>query len=361
MSYDYEEDFHSKDRKQYRKQRRLSQISDRSKFKKTDQVKREAVEIDPSWIQGKVTSISGEGAWVKIQQEVKLASLKGLLKKEKMEAKNIIAVGDIVWLTPEYAIAYIEPRYSFLARTDISGKKEQLIAVNVDQAIIAISVVNPPLKPALVDRYLIAAEKGNIHPIIVINKIDLLESASEEEKQLYREFLSVYEKLGFPILSISTTKMIGLEALRALLQNKTSVFSGQSGVGKSSLLNVVFGLQLKTGELAHKTSKGTHTTTTAELIPLPNGGYCVDTPGIRSFGVWKLQKEEILGHFIDFAHLGCKYSSCLHINEPECAVLKALQEGTLALLRYESYRSLMDEALGGKDNRAKRKEKDEFD
>lgn len=359
--HDYEEEFHAKDdRKQWRKERKHAQSSDRSKFKKTDQVKKEAEPIDPTLKRGRVVAISGEGSWVDCEGKRYLCSLKGLLKKERMQAKNILAVGDFVRFSEEGAISHIEERYSFLARTDISGKKEQLIAVNVDQAIISISVVHPPLKPALVDRYLIAAEKGNIHPVIVVNKVDLLEEAPEENER-YREFVTAYEKLGFPILSISTTERIGLDALRALLKGKTSVFSGQSGVGKSSLINACYGLNIKIGELMHKTAKGTHTTTTAELIALPDGGYCVDTPGIRSFGIWKLHKEEMTAHFSDLTGFNCKYPDCNHVSEPNCGVLAALKEGRISTLRYESYRTLLDEAIGGSDNRAKRKENDESD
>ncbi|MBU6383183.1 MAG: ribosome small subunit-dependent GTPase A [Verrucomicrobia bacterium] len=353
--FDYEEQFHGRDRKKWRKERRQAQATDRSKFKKTDREEKASVDIDPSWRQGRVVAITGEGIWVDREGKRILATLKGLFKKEKMEAKNLIAVGDLVYLTDDDSIVHIAERTSFLARTDISGRKEQLIAVNIDQAIIAVSVVQPPLKPALVDRYLIAAEKGNICPIIVINKIDLLDAGPLSEKERYLDFLSVYEKLGVPILSISTTTHTGLDALRALLKNKTSVFSGQSGVGKSSLINAAYGLNLKIGEMAQKTAKGSHTTTTAELIALPDGGYCVDTPGVRSFGIWKLTKDEVIHHFHDFAGLGCKYPDCLHINEPECAVLRALEEQKLAPLRYESYCSLIDEATGGLDNWTKRK------
>jgi ribosome biogenesis GTPase len=359
--YEYEEHFHAKDRKQHKKERKHAQLTDRSKFKKTDQEKKEIVEIDPNWRRGRVVAITGDGIWIDAEGTRMLGSLKGILKKERKEAKNVIAVGDFVHFTKEHSIAHIEERYSFLARTDISGRKEQLIAVNVDQAIIAVSVINPPLKAALVDRYLIAAEKGNIHPIIVINKIDLLKEASEEEKHRYQEFLVDYEKLGFPILSISATESIGLEALKSILKNKVTVFSGQSGVGKSSLINKAFGLNLKIGDLAHKTSKGTHTTTVAELLPLPGGGYCVDTPGVRSFGIWKLQKEEVIGHFYDLRGLGCKYPDCAHINEPDCGVLNSLAKGGISQLRYESYRTLLSEATGGSDNWAKRKENNEFD
>ncbi len=357
--YDYEEEFHARDKKKWRKERKQAQLNDRSKFKKTDQVKKEPESIDLSLKRGRVVAISGEGVWVEEEGNRFLCSVKGLLKKEKKQAKNIVAVGDFVRYSEEKAIAHIEERTSFLARTDISGKKEQLIAVNVDQAIISVSVVNPPLKPALVDRYIIAAEKGNIHPVIVVNKIDLLEGNSEEER--YREFIAAYEKLGFPILSVSTTQGTGIEALRSLLKGKTSVFSGQSGVGKSSLLNACYGWDLRTGGLAQKTAKGTHTTTTAELLSLPEGGYCVDTPGVRSFGIWQLQKEEVVAHFQDLVLKPCKYPDCQHAQEPGCSVLQALKEGYIPLIRYESYLTLLDEATGGLDNRAKRKENDEFD
>ncbi len=359
--FDYEEEFHGRDRKAFRKERKQAQSLDRSKFKKSDREEREKVEIDPNWTKGRVVAISGEGYWVDANGSRFLASLRGLLKKERMEAKNLIAVGDFVWFTPDHSIAHIEERYSFLARTDITGRKEQLIAVNIDQAIITVSVVNPPLKPALVDRYLIAAEKGNIHPILLINKIDLLQGATQKEIDLYRNFLAAYEPIGIPILSVSSLQETGFEALRSLLKDKTSVISGQSGVGKSSLINAAFGLSLKTGDLAQKTAKGSHTTTTAELLPLPEGGYCVDTPGIRSFGVWKLQKEEVVGHFYEFRNLHCKYPDCNHLTEPECAVLKGLEEGRISPIRYESYRTLLDEATGGSDNWAKRKENNEFD
>ena len=359
--FDHEEEFHSRDRKASKKSRKHAQETDRSKYKKSDQVEKEAKEIDPALRRGRVISIGGEGAWVDDMGHIFLCSLKGLLKKEKIKSKNLIAVGDWVRFSAtsekEGSIAHIEPRYSFLARTDVSGRKEQLIAVNVDQAVISISVVSPPLKPALVDRYLIAAEKGNINPLIVINKIDLLDTDPEEKKR-YLEFLAAYEPLGIPILSISSKTAVGIDALRSILKDKATVFSVQSGVGKSSLINACFGLELKIGDLAQKTFKGSHTTSSATLIPLPDGGYCVDTPGIRSFGIWDLKKEEILNHFQDLVPFAeeCRYPDCSHRTEPNCKVIQAVKEKKIASIRYESFRTLLDEAEGNDDNWAKRKQ-----
>lgn len=360
--YHEEEHFHGRDRKMYKKERRIAQETDRSKFKKTDQKtegEREPPD-DPNLRSGRVTAITGEGVWVDLDDHKLLCTLKGLMKKEKMQAKNLIAVGDLVRVIRtsknEGSIAYIEKRYSFLSRTDITGKNEQLIAVNIDQSLIVSSVVQPPLKPSLIDRYLIAAEKGNMHPVILINKIDLLQNASEFDKEFYALFLQDYERLGLPILSLSIHDGTGIDNLRAIMKNKASVFSGQSGVGKSSLLNAAFQFELPTGELAQKTFKGSHTTTTAQLLSLPDGGFCIDTPGIRSFGIWKLQKADLIQHFREFepyAH-ECRYPDCTHLSEPSCEVQKALDNNLISALRFESYQTLFEE-IEGLDRRTKRK------
>jgi ribosome biogenesis GTPase len=341
--YDAEEAFHSRDRKEGKKARRIASLTDRSKFKKTDQ-EIQKISLREDLRRGRVLSISGEGFNV----DGEICSIRGSLKKEWEREKNLLAVGDYVRLE-EGAIVQVEERKSVLSRTDISGRNRQLIATNVDQVIIVASVGSPPLKPALIDRYLIAAEKGNLTPFVVLNKIDLL-----EKKREYEEFLSSYEQLGIPILSVSATSKVGIEALKTLLTNRTSVFSGQSGVGKSSLLNVCFGLQRRVGELATHTEKGAHTTTVAELIELPGGGFVVDTPGIRSFGIWDLVRDDLARHFRDFPP--CKFLDCSHRQEPGCGVLAALKAGTLPLVRYESYQTLLEELEGGKDNRTRRKE-----
>ena len=220
--------------------------------------------------------------------------------------------------------------------------KEQLIAVNIDYALIVASISAPTLKPALIDRYLIAAERGGMHPIVVLNKIDLLERGSVEAL-VYKEALAAYKALGIPIVPVSTKTGRGLPTLRKMMKGKCSVFVGQSGVGKSSLLNELFGLKLRTGDLTDKTRKGSHTTSSAQLISLPHGGYCVDTPGVRSFALWNVPKEQISAYFSEITKYAeeCRFPDCAHREEPGCAVTKALEKGLISPLRYESYISLI--------------------
>ena len=343
MKYlDEEEFFHSRE---HRKSRKRSKT--REEPKKTG-------------ILGRVLSVTGEGVVVEVEGIELLCNLKGLMKKEKKES-SIVTVGDLVQVERETKrILHVEERHSFLGREDPFGREQQLIAANIDQVLIVTAI--PSLKPTLIDRTLIAAELGNIHPIIVINKIDLLNEVSEKECDLYHQMIEAYEPLGIPLLSVSTRTGIGLENLRSLMNQKISAFAGQSGVGKSSLLNTTFGLRLQTGDLAQKTGKGSHTTTRARLLPLPHGGFCIDTPGIRSFGIWKIRKSDVMNHFREFVPYAseCRYPDCTHLKEPLCAVQKALQEKRLSQLRFSSYQALMEELLEGVEQRQrKRRARDE--
>lgn len=357
----YEENYHSQDRKAHRKERKHAIASDRSKYKKTDQEKKEKPskgQAAEGSLRGLVTIILPEGIQVFAEGENYLCTLKGQLKHERNMQKNLIAVGDFVHIIPtnanEAQITLIEPRHSILSRADnLSRKKEQFIAVNIDQLFIMTSVVFPALKPSLIDRYIIAAKKGNLQPIILINKIDLLEDppisiASQDfeyEQELYKELLSVYTKLGIPIYPISTKTGEGIDLLKKIMSGKQSVISGQSGVGKSSLLNLLTGQDLAVGGVVEKTMKGSHTTSTTQLIPLIEGGFCIDTPGIRSFGVWDLDKNEIQHYFTEIFEESqyCKYPNCSHSIEPGCAVLSAIEVGKISLLRFASYTSLMED------------------
>jgi ribosome biogenesis GTPase len=357
-----EEEFYSKDRKASRKERKQASAKDRSKFKKSDQdqlkKRNDLVEqVEPDLLKlGRILAILPEGILLSCEEEQYLCSLKGSLKQKKNRAKNLVAVGDFVRFEEkgkeQGCIVKVEKRRSILSRADnLSRNKEQLIAVNIDQVMITASVVLPPFKPFLIDRYIIAALKGNMKPIIVINKIDLLHfppqeidlKAIEQERALYEEFLRAYQALHFQVIPISIKTGEGIEDLKDAMRGKTSVFSGQSGVGKSSLINLVTGTSLATGSIVQRTRKGSHTTTTAQLIPLEGEGFCIDTPGIKSFGLWDLQPEEIAAYFPEILALrsSCKYPDCAHLNEPGCAVKKSVEENKISSLRFASYCALM--------------------
>lgn len=346
-----EEEFHGNDRKLSRSERKMAIKQDRSQYKKTDldkQKKKESLpeEISETALRGRVLGIYFDGIEVDSSGIFYKCQIKGSLKKGKQETKNIVAVGDFVFFEPVEGgnlIFRVEPRFSILSRADnLLRRKEQLIAVNIDQVIITASILSPPLKPFLLDRYIIASKKGNMNPIIVINKIDLLET--EEDKELVALCQKVYQDLGIPFLKISVRTGEGVSDLKQIMQGKSSVFSGQSGTGKSSLINAITGSMLKTGDVIAKTDKGSHTTSTSKLIPIEGEGFCVDTPGIKSFGVWALKAKEIEHYFeeIKEASLQCKFQGCSHQSEPSCAVKEAIERGEISPIRLASYFALLE-------------------
>ncbi len=348
--YFHEEAFHAKDKKQEKRKRKQIQKTDRSRYKKTDAKLQKKNKFDPSFNalpKGRILSILGENIIVEAENKKYTCTLRGALKKDKTLIKNIVAVGDFVRFDKKSkTIAYVEDRFSILSREDIVKKKEQIIAVNIDQVLITASVASPPLKPSLIDRYIIVAKKGKMTPIIVINKIDLLEK-NEKLKNEYFEFFSAYENCGLTVIPVSAKKRVGLDRLKEIMKNKASVFSGQSGVGKTSLLNKIAKKRLKTGIVAKKTYKGAHITTTATLIPLKEGGFCIDTPGIKSFGIWQLTKEDVLNEFPEIKKYSqyCQFANCTHINEPNCKVKEAVEQNKISSLRFDSYRSLIKASM----------------
>lgn len=353
--FEEEEEFTRKERKEARK---IASKRDRSKYKKTDVQQRKRLQKEISekklakregLLRGRVLAISPEGISVQYHERVYLCVLRGILKKEITRAKNLVTVGDFVLFEPdaeeEGAIFHVEERASVLSRQEhLRRRQKQLIAANIDQVLITVSVVEPPLKPHLVDRYIIATRKGGMEPVIVVNKIDLLKKKSEEAS-LFNHFLKTYQALGIPVIGLSAATGEGIDQLKIRMKGKASVFSGQSGVGKSSLINAVAGLGLPVGEVIKRTRKGAHTTTTTHLIPLPFGGWCIDTPGIRSFGVWDLKKEDLDAYFPEIKEWShaCKYPNCSHSHEPGCALKKAIEKGDISSLRFDSYLKLLQE------------------
>lgn len=359
MEWD-EEDYFGKRRKELKTERKIASATDRSKHKVTDRKPKEPF-TQPKEIgsqRGRVIGLCHQG-WVvalasnHTEPATYCCTLRGTLKQEKGLAKNLVAVGDLVWIVAqspeEGVIVAIEPRTTYLTRADnLSQRRQQIIATNVDQILITTSVVSPRLKPPLVDRYIIAAQQGQMQPLVVINKIDLLDE-DPAEKALYEEFMQAYAQTGIPLIPVSSVTQEGMDKLRAAVRGRTCVFAGQSGVGKSSLINLLTGMDLPTGKTVHKTRKGSHTTSQAELIPLPGGGWCVDTPGMQSFGVWELKQKDVEAYFPDIFTVGhlCKYADCSHTGEPDCAVLKALESGQIPLIRFDSYCALIGSIAKG--------------
>lgn len=346
--FDEEEAFHGRETKESRKERKILSKKDRSKFKKTDLDKqKKVIPNDPDLRRGRVLAIMADGILVDFDDQLYTCSLRGVLKKENQRIKNLVAVGDFVLFYPQEdltgSIAFVEERQSILSRAEqVSRQKEQLIAVNIDQVLITASVVLPPLKPTLIDRYIIASLKGNMMPILVINKIDLLEE-NEEEKALFEEVVEIYQALEIPVYPVSTLTEEGIDALHRAMEGKSSVFSGQSGAGKSSLINTLTGTSLLTGAVIERTRKGAHTTTSSHLLPIDGEGFCVDTPGIKSFGMWDLKIEEVQTYFFEINEIAqhCKFPDCSHMREPSCAVQDALESGEISRLRFDSYCALI--------------------
>lgn len=358
-----EEEFFGNDRKSHKAERKRMSAKDRSKFKKTDRTKyeegvkqqlKERVSDTPLCL-GRVLSITSQTVLVDSEGNLFQCQLRGLLKKEKMRLKGLVVVGDFVSFSPisqqEGVIVGVEPRYSFLSRADnLSRQKEQLIAANLDQVIITASVMAPSLKPSLIDRYIIAARKGNMAPLVVINKVDLLDDPSfpleirEKERELLLECVEAYKKVEIPLLLLSAVRGEGISALKKMMIGYSSVFSGQSGTGKSSLINQTVGLHLPVGGMVRHTKKGAHTTTCAHLVPLEEGGFCIDTPGVKSFGVWDLFPDEVEAYFSEIHSVGeqCKFPDCSHSHEGGCAVIQAVEKKEISSLRYASYLSLRD-------------------
>ncbi len=296
---------------------------------------------DKDFRTGTVVAMLGRIAQVDEGERIWPCSIRRVLRTRSIRGRNAVTVGDRVrfgvpinrvGVEVEGVIESVEPRHGELKR--VVGRREHTVVANVDQAIIVASADLPKPKPHLVDRYIVSALHGGITPIICLNKIDLVDFTE------VRRFLSVYEQLGYATLATSTVTRDGVYALRNVLKDRRSVIAGQSGVGKSSLLNVVQpGLKLKIGDIVKDTTKGRHTTTLATLIRLEFGGYVVDTPGVRSFDLSWVSPGEVEQYFVEFVDrlADCKYPDCTHTHEDACAIKRAVERGEIHPQRYDSY------------------------
>lgn len=293
------------------------------------------------------------GSWYDVESEGLFYScrIKGKLRLEGIQSTNPIAVGDRVFFEvdqkaerPEGSILKIEARQNYIVRKSVNlSKQTHIIASNIDQVFLMITLNNPPTFPAFIDRFLVTAEAYQIPAALLFNKID---SYSLEDLEELRAIKTVYENIGYPAFEVSALKGWELDALKKLMKNKVVMFAGHSGVGKSTLVNAIAPeLDLKTAPISEQHQQGTHTTTFAKMFALNDGIKIIDTPGIKGFGVVDMAREEIGNYFPEFFALKnqCKFHNCLHQNEPQCAIINAFEQGTVAKSRYESYLQMLAE------------------
>jgi ribosome biogenesis GTPase len=288
-------------------------------------------------LSGRVLRVHGLQSIVETQDGRQYrCAVRRLLRTLATDARSIVTTGDRVWFRPalndDGLIDRVEPRHGLLTRA--SRGREHVIVANVDQVVIVMSVVEPDLKPHLIDRYLVSAGQGGIAPIVCLNKADLV------QHDALQPLIGMYSQLGIPVLLTSARSGLGVERLRRRLRDRQSVFSGQSGVGKSSLLNAIQpGLGLRVREVSEVNQKGRHTTTTAQLLRLDSGGWVVDTPGLRQFQLWDIQPGEVEGYFPEFRPFVplCVYPDCTHTHEDRCAVKRAVSRRLISAQRYTSY------------------------
>ncbi|TZF86314.1 ribosome small subunit-dependent GTPase A (plasmid) [Pedobacter sp. BS3] len=293
--------------------------------------------------------IKSTGSWYSVKTEAGErydCRIKGKFRIKGIQTTNPIAVGDRVdfELEPDLQtgiITRLHERKNYIIRKSINlSKQAQILAANLDQAFLIVTLASPRTSLGFIDRFLVTAEAYDIPAGLIFNKLDLF---CDEGLEVLAEYRTIYENLGYICFDVSALKHTNIEPVKEALKNKTTLFSGHSGVGKSSLINAICPeLQLRTTEISEWHDKGMHTTTFAEMFELPFGGHLIDTPGIRELGIIDIEPQE-LGHFfpeIRSRMNDCKFHNCRHINEPGCAVLKAVQNGEIEPSRYESYLSI---------------------
>lgn len=272
--------------------------------------------------------------------------IKGKFRTLDIKTTNPIAVGDHVEIEPEPeqdtgVITALHPRKNYIIRKSVNlSKQAQIIAANLDQAFLIVTLASPRTSLGFIDRFLVTAEAYAIPARLIFNKLDLF---SDEGLDILKQYQEIYEKAGYPCYSVSAIEQTNIEQIKELLKDQVTLVSGHSGVGKSTLINALLpGSQLKTGDISDWSDKGKHTTTFAEMFKLPFGGYLIDTPGIRELGVFDIEKQELGRLFPEIRGLmgECKFHNCRHINEPGCAVLKAVENDEIEPSRYGSYLSI---------------------
>jgi ribosome biogenesis GTPase len=294
--------------------------------------------------------VKSTGSWyaVRIESgEVIDCRLKGKIRLDDRKTTNPVAVGDIVDIDRDLdgsnQITNIHTRKNYIIRKSINlSKQAHIIASNLDQAVLVATIVAPRTSMGFIDRFLVTAEAYGIPAKILFNKKDLLD---EEMMELQNDIMKVYTDIGYECFSVSSFDKKDIEFIKTLLKDRTSLISGHSGVGKSTLVNAIdTKLDLKIGDISAAHLKGMHTTTFAELFPLSFGGNIIDSPGIKELGLVEMKKEEVAHYFPEMmAKMNdCKFNNCLHVNEPGCAIIKAVETGDISQERYQSYLGILN-------------------
>ena len=291
---------------------------------------------------GVVTAVFGPLVRVQVGDEALVVPFRRRLRWEASTEDRRLVVGDHVVLegtSPELVVAEVGARQTTLTRKAPGEQRPRVIAANVDQAVVVMAAVSPEPNPRLLDRLLVACHHAGIEPLVCINKVDQGTDAIET-------WIGDYQDAGYPIMLVSARTARGMGNVKRAVAGRTTLFCGPSGAGKSAVLNAIYhGYRLREGSISEATGKGRHTTTTAQLLPLPGGGFVVDTPGVREFGLWDLQPGELAGCMPEFGPVaeGCSHRGCLHAEEPGCAVRDAAETGRLSSRRYTSYLRLLGE------------------
>lgn len=288
--------------------------------------------------------IKSTGSWVTVRNHegnVISCKIKGSFRTKGIRNTNPVAVGDLVYFKMEMdhgIILKIEPRKNYIIRKSPNLSKEtQIIASNIDQLLLVVTIILPPISTEFIDRVLITAEAYSIPSILIFNKLDIY---NETEKEKLKKYKSVYENAGYKCIEVSAVEKINLSAIKGLMKEKVNLIAGQSGVGKSTILNAVdSNLNLKTRDISRSHKTGRHTTTFSEMHFFNFGGSVIDTPGIKGFGLVDFEKEEIYHYFPEIFKVSgnCKYNNCSHTHETDCAVKKSVEEGLISETRYRNY------------------------
>ncbi len=306
--------------------------------------------------------IKNTGYWYTVltdEGETIDCKIKGSFRLKGIRSTNPVAVGDFVTILPNQEgtafITAIDDRRNYIIRKSQNlSKQSHIIAANVDQACLVVTIAHPETSTTFIDRFLASAEAYRVPVILIFNKTDILD---EDERRYLDMMMQLYRTVGYECVALSAETGDGVDALMPMLEGKTTLFSGNSGVGKSTLLNrLVPGLNLRTSEISDAHDTGTHTTTFSEMIPLPvkaetsARSWLIDTPGIRGFGTFDMEPEEICSYFKEIFKFSadCRFGNCTHTHEPGCAVLKAVEEHYIALSRYNSYISMLNDKEEGK-------------